>query len=72
MAQKNNKKNRRRATFYGISKFDYEMREKLAAGQPLPKETSVEEKVVESSPEDVWTEDWILKITVIQTTSRKA
>jgi len=30
MACKNNKKNKRRAAFYGISKFDYEVRERLA------------------------------------------
>ena len=32
MAQKNNKKNRRRAAFYRINKFDYETREKPAVG----------------------------------------
>ncbi len=38
MARKNNKKNRRRVAFYGISKFDYNAREKLAEGQPPLKE----------------------------------
>ncbi len=32
MTRKNNKKNRRRAAFYGISKFNYKAREKLAEG----------------------------------------
>jgi len=32
MARKNNKKNRKRAAFYGISKFNYEVREKLTEG----------------------------------------
>ena len=32
MARKNNKKNRRRAAFYRINKFDYEVREKLVEG----------------------------------------
>ncbi len=32
MARKNNKKNRRRAAFYRISKFDYEVKERLAEG----------------------------------------
>ena len=41
MAYKNNKKNRRRAAFYKISKFDYEGRKKLAEGQlPLRKKDS--------------------------------
>ena len=57
MARKNNKKNRRRAAFYGISKFDYETRENLTKGQPSPKETPTDkDKEVESSPENAWTE----------------
>ncbi len=45
MARKNNKKNRRRAVFYRISKFNYKIKEKLAEGWPLPKEISkIEEK----------------------------
>ena len=74
MAQKkNNKRNRRRAAFYGINPFDYEAREKLAAGQPPPEETpKKEEDVVKPSPGNEWTETWTPKITVVQTTSRKA
>ena len=57
MACKNNKKNRKRAAFYGINKFDYEVRENLVKGQPSPKETPIEEeKKVESSPGNAWTE----------------
>ncbi len=59
MARKNNKRNRRRAAFYGINPFDYETREKLAAGQPPPpsEETSKkEEVVVKLSPVNEWTE----------------
>ncbi len=55
MACKNNKKNRRRAAFYGISKFDYEVRKKLAKGQPLSKEILTEEKTVEYSSGNAWT-----------------
>ncbi len=75
MAQKNNKRNRRRAAFYEINPFDYEAREKLAAGQPLPpsEETSKkEEVVVKPSSVNEWTEVWAPKITVVQKTSRKA
>ena len=52
MARKNNKRNRRRAAFYGINPFDYEAREKLAAGQPPPVEgtSKKEEDVVKPSP----------------------
>ncbi len=46
MACKNNKKNRRRVAFYGINLFDYKAKEKLAAGQLLPKEILKEETVV--------------------------
>ncbi len=46
MACKNNRKNRRRAAFYEINKFDYKTREKLAEGQPSLKETLEEERVV--------------------------
>jgi len=57
MAHKNNKKNRRRAAFYRISKFDYEVRENLVKGQIPPKETIMEkDKEVESSSGNVWTE----------------
>ena len=57
MARKNNKRNRRRAAFYGINPFDYEAREKLAVGQPLVEETSKkEEVVVKPSPVNEWTE----------------
>jgi len=53
MTHKNNKRNRRRAAFYRISKFDYEAREKLVEGQPsLPKKTLMEEKAVEHSLEN--------------------
>ena len=73
MAQKNNKRNRRRAAFYGINPFDYEAREKLAAGQPPVEEPpKKEEDVVKPSPGNEWTEIWTPKITVVQTTSRKA
>ena len=72
MARKNNKRNRRRAAFYGINPFDYEAREKLAAGQSLVEETpKKEEDVVKPNPGNEWTETWTPKITVIQTTSRK-
>ena len=55
MACKNNKRNKRRAAFYRISKFDYEVREKLAEGQPLSQETS-QKKAVEYSPGNTQTE----------------
>ena len=56
MARKNNKKNRRRAAFYEISKFDYEARENLAKEQLLPKETLTEkDKKVKSSLRNEWT-----------------
>ncbi len=66
IANKNNKKNRRRAAFYGISKFDYEAKENLTKGQ-LPKKTSIEEKVIKYSLGNIWTKVWSAKITVIQT-----
>ncbi len=69
MAQKNNKKNRRRVAFYEISKFDYETREKLAKRQLLSEETITEKMVVKPSLRNKWTEAWISKITVIQTNS---
>ncbi len=73
MARKNNKKNRRRAAFYRINKFDYEVRENLVKGHPSPEETPTEkDKEVKSSLGNKWTEVWKPKITVIQTTSRKA
>ncbi len=45
MACKNNHRNRKRAAYYHINKFDYEARKKLAEGQLLPKETYSSEKV---------------------------
>ncbi len=54
MARKNNKRNRRRMVFYGISKFNYEARKKLAEGQPPSKKTLIEKKVVEYSSENAW------------------
>ncbi len=70
IARKNNKKNRRRVAFYGISKFDYKVRENLAKRQLSLKETSSEEeKKVESSLRNAWTEVWGVKITTIQTNS---
>ncbi len=73
MACKNNKKNRRRAVFYGINKFDYEARENLAKGHPSLVEALTEkDKKVKSNPENEQTEAWAPKITVVQTTSRKA
>ena len=73
MAYKNNKKNRRRAAFYGINKFDYEARENLTKGYPPIVEAPTEkDKEIESSPENAWTEVWAPKITVVQTTFRKA
>ena len=57
MARKNNKRNRRRAAFYGINPFDYEAREKLVAGQLLPKETpKKEEDEVKPNPGNEWIE----------------
>ncbi len=56
MTCKNNKKNRRRAVFYRISKFNYEVRENLTKGQlPLKKTVTEEDKVVEYSPGNEWT-----------------
>ena len=49
MARKNNKKNRRRAAFYRISKFDYEARENLIKGQLSSKET-LQKKIRKSNP----------------------
>ncbi len=73
MARKNNCRNRRRAAYYYINKFDYEAREKLAESQLLPKETysSKKVKVVELRSNYSWNEFWTPTIT-IQTTSRKA
>ena len=73
MARKNNKKNRRRAAFYGINKFDYEARKNLVKGYtPLAKTPIEKEKKVEPSPGNEQIEAWAPKITVVQTTSRKA
>ena len=69
MARKNNKRNRRRAAYYHINKFDYEAKEKLAEGKPSSKETYSNEKVkvVELRPDYTWNEFWAPTIT-IQTT----
>ena len=57
MAHKNNKRNRRRVAFYGINKFDYEMRENLAKRHPSSEEILTEkDKEIESSPGNEWTE----------------
>ena len=57
MACKNNKKNRRRAAFYEINKFDYKARENLAKGYSLLVETPMkEDEKVESSSENAWIE----------------
>ncbi len=57
MAHKNNKRNRRKATFYGINKFDYEARENLVKGYLSLKENLIEkDKEVESSPGNEWIE----------------
>ncbi len=73
MTCKNNKRNRRKAAFYGINKFDYKARENLAKRQPSLKETLTDkDKEVESSPENAWTEAWVSKITIVQTNSQKA
>ena len=57
MACKNNKKNRRRAIFYRINKFDYEAKENLAKGYPPPVEAPTEkDKEVEPSPRNEWIE----------------
>ncbi len=51
MAHKNNKRNRRRAAFYGINKFDYEVKENLAKGHPPSVKAPTEkDKEVEPSP----------------------
>ncbi len=53
MARKNNKKNRRRAVFYRISKFNYKARENLIKGQLSSKETPIEkDKEIESNPKN--------------------
>ena len=52
MAHKNNKKNKRKAAFYRISKFDYEAREKLLEEQLLSKKTPTKETVVKPNPEN--------------------
>ncbi len=57
MARKNNKKNRRRAAFYGINKFDYKVRENLAKGHPPLVEVPIEkDKEVEPNPGNEQTE----------------
>ncbi len=56
MVRKNNKKNRKKAAFYRINKFNYEARENLTKECPSPKETPIEEKAVKRSPGNVWTE----------------
>ena len=73
MACKNNKKNRRRAVFYGINKFDYEARENLAKGHLPSVETPTEkDKEAKSNPGNEQTEAWASKITVVQAIPRKA
>ncbi len=73
MARKNNKKNRRRAAFYGINKFNYEARENLVKRHSLLVEAFTgKDKEVKFNSENEWTEAWKPKITVVQTTSRKA
>jgi len=58
MACKNNKKNKRRAAFYRISKFDYEVREKLVEEQPSLKKTDTKEKaeIVKYGSDYQWAE----------------
>ncbi len=57
MACKNNKKNKKRAAFYAINKFDYETRENLAKGHSLPVKALTEKnKEVKSSLGNEWTE----------------
>ena len=57
MARKNNKKNRRRAAFYRINKFDYEARENLIKGYPSSEETPTEkDKEIESNSGNEWIE----------------
>ncbi len=53
MACKNNKQNHRRAAYYHINQFDYEIRKKLAKGQSISKETysSKKAKVVKLRPD---------------------
>ncbi len=73
IAHKNNKRNRRRAAFYGINKFDYEVKENLTKRHlPLEETFTEKDKEVKSSPGNKWIEAWKPKITVIQTKSRKA
>ncbi len=66
MAWKNNRRNCKKAAYYHINQFDYEAREKLAEGQPLPKKiySSKKVKVVELRPDYTWNKFWILIITV--------
>ncbi len=56
MTHKNNKRNKRRAAFYRISKFNYKSRKKLVEGQPLLKEIPIEEKVAKYNLGNKWTE----------------
>ena len=72
MAQKNNRRNYRRAAYYHINQFDYEVREKLTEGQPLSKETysSKKMKVVKLRSDYTWNKFWAPTITV--QTFRKA
>ena len=56
MAQKNNKRNKRRAAFYRINSFDYKAREKLVARQLPPKEILKEEVIVKPNLGNKWTE----------------
>ena len=57
MARKNNKKNRKRAAFYRINKFDYEARKNLTKGRPPLVEAPTEKKKeIEPSSGNEWTE----------------
>jgi len=71
MARKKNLRNRRRAAFYDVNLFDYDARKRLAEGQPSPQEIP-KEIIVKPNSRNEWTEAWTLKITIVQTTSRKA
>ena len=58
MARKNNHRNRRRAAYYHINKFDYNVREKMTEGQPPSKETYSKKKakVVKLRSDYTWNE----------------
>ncbi len=73
MACKNNKRNKKRAAFYGINKFDYEMRKKLTEGQLPPKEIYIDKKakLIEYRSNYQWTKVWTSIITIVQNYSQK-